>query len=125
MDDPDRLHQRLARGVLEQEARRAGAQRAEDVLVEIEGREDEHPAAPASCAVASIPSIRGMRTSISTTSGRSSRASRTASRPSSASPTTSIPSMRAEEEPEAGPDQVLVVGDQDPDHGMGSVAATR
>ena len=35
------------------------------------------------------------------------------------------PVDRAEEEPEAGPDQVLVVGDQDPDHGMGSVAATR
>ena len=31
----------------------------------------------------------------------------------------------AEEEPEPSADQVLVVGDQDPDHGIGRVAATR
>ena len=38
--------------------------------------------------VASIPSITGIRTSISTTSGRCSTLSRTASAPSAAAPTT-------------------------------------
>ena len=43
---------------------------------------------PASCRVASMPSMPGMRTSISTTSGRRSRQIRTASAPSEAVPTT-------------------------------------
>ncbi len=45
-------------------------------------------AGPASCRVASIPSVPGIRTSISTTSGRSSRQTRTASAPSRAVPAT-------------------------------------
>jgi hypothetical protein len=43
---------------------------------------------PASCLVASMPSMTGMRTSISTTSGDSSRQICTASVPSHAVPTT-------------------------------------
>ena len=43
---------------------------------------------PASCLVASMPSMTGIRTSISTTSGRSSPQIRTASDPSQAVPTT-------------------------------------
>ena len=45
---------------------------------------------PASCRVASMPSMAGMRMSNRHTSGRSSRARATASRPSAASPTTSM-----------------------------------
>jgi hypothetical protein len=41
VDDVDRRYELLRRGVLEQEAARAGAQPVVDVLVEIEGREDE------------------------------------------------------------------------------------
>jgi len=40
-DDPDRVHQLRGRGVLEYEAARPGQQRAGDVLVEVEHREDE------------------------------------------------------------------------------------
>ena len=49
------------------------------------------PSSPgsASCLVASMPSVPGIRTSISTTSGRSSRQILTASPPSTAVPTTS------------------------------------
>ena len=42
MDDVDRFKQPLAWGVLEQEPRRSGAEHAEDVLVEVERREHEH-----------------------------------------------------------------------------------
>ena len=45
--------------------------------------------------IASIPSILGIRTSISTTSGRSASAAITASSPSEASPTTSTPAAGA------------------------------
>jgi hypothetical protein len=41
VDDLDRRDELLRRGVLEEEAARAGAQPVVDVLVEIEGREDE------------------------------------------------------------------------------------
>ena len=73
-DDPDRGRQLLGRHVLQQEAAGAGAQRREDVLVEVEGREDEDPGRRArrSAAirrVASTPSITGIRMSMSTTSG--------------------------------------------------------
>ena len=46
---------------------------------------------PASCRVASMPSMPGIRMSSRQTSGRSSRARATASRPSAASPITSMP----------------------------------
>ena len=42
------------------------------------------------CLVASMPSMPGIRTSMSTTSGRSSPVRRTASAPSAASPMTSM-----------------------------------
>ena len=47
------------------------------------------------CRVASMPSISGIRTSISTTSGMCRRASSTASAPVPASPTTSKPAVAA------------------------------
>src|SRR6266536_3593308 len=62
------------RRVLQQESGRACAQRAVDVLVEVEGREDEHAGAPqhlvgADDARRFEPVDLGMRMSISTTSG--------------------------------------------------------
>jgi hypothetical protein len=42
MNDADRLEQPLAGGVLEQEPRGAGAERTEDVLVEVERGQHEH-----------------------------------------------------------------------------------
>ena len=63
-----------ARRVLEQEPARPGAQRLEDVLVEVERREDRGPGRGPSAArirrVASRPSITGIRTSISDHVGR-------------------------------------------------------
>ena len=63
---------------LEQEARGAGAQRAEDVVVLLERREDHDAHVRVlrrrTSRVAAIPSRSGIRTSISTTSGRAIRA---------------------------------------------------
>jgi hypothetical protein len=42
VDDAYRLEQAFARGVFEEESGRAGAEGAEDVLVEVEGRQHEH-----------------------------------------------------------------------------------
>ena len=71
-DEPDRVDQVARPDVLEQEAARAGADRRVDVLVEVEGGEDEDAAAlPAATIwrVASMPSIVGIRMSIRITSG--------------------------------------------------------
>ena len=69
--------------VLEQEAAGPGAQRRVDVLVEVEGGQDEHPGAqsgaPRIRRVASMPSMPGIRTSMSTTSGRDAASAATAS----------------------------------------------
>ena len=61
--------------------------------------------------VASIPSITGIRTSISTTSGRCSTPSRTASAPSAAAPDDRDVLLRLEQRREPGPNDLLVVGD--------------
>ena len=92
-DHADGIEESFGRDVLQQEATGTCAQRVVDVLVEIEGGQDEDRAVrplpdPANCRVASMPSMPGMRTSISTTSGRRSRQMRTASAPSDAVPTT-------------------------------------
>ena len=86
-DDPHGLAELVRRGVLEQEPAGAGAQRREDVLVEVEGRHDEHAAAPSPrrprCAGwPRCPSMPGIRTSIRTTSGRARVPQPTASAPS-------------------------------------------
>ena len=65
-----------------------------------------------------------MTTSSRTTSGLSDRASKTASRAFPASPTTSMSSSRVEQEPEARPDDRVVVDHQDPDHGSGTSATS-
>ena len=97
------------------------AQRVVDVLVEVEGREHEHarrrlvtPMA-STRRVASMPSMRGMRMSMSTTSGLRRSTASTACTPSSASPTTSRSASASRIMLEAGADQRLVVGDQQPD----------
>ena len=53
---------------------------------------------------------------MSTTSGRSRAALSTACAPSAHSPTTSISGSALEDHPEARPDELLVVDEQDPDH---------
>ena len=73
-DEVDAGHQLVGRHVLEQKAAGAGAQGVVDVLVEVEGGEhqDAHgriAVAPTIRRVASMPSISGIRMSISTTSG--------------------------------------------------------
>ena len=63
--------------------------------------------------VASMPSMPGMRMSISTTSGACASAAATASSPVPASATTSIDAGRLEHRLEAGAHHRLVVGDDD------------
>ena len=86
------------RGVLEQEAAGAVAQRVEDVLVALErGQHDDPGAGQLGVGRRSGGSPRGrrcpgIRMSISTTSGRVRAAASTAARPSAASPATRKPS---------------------------------
>jgi hypothetical protein len=60
-----------------------------------------------------MPSTAGIRTSIRTTSGAVRRASGTTSAPSAASPTTIEVRLGASDRPHAGPDQGVVVDQQD------------
>ena len=117
----DRLSEQVGAGVLEQEAAGAGAQRAVDVLVEVERRDDDdrervrgRPARRATGWPRCRPG-RGMRMSNRQTSGRSRRASSTAARPSAASPDDLDPGLGVEDHREPGPHHLLVVGDEDPD----------
>ena len=64
--------------------------------------------------VARIPSIRGIRTSINATSGRSRRADSTASAPLDRLADHREAAGGADDAAEPGPDQGLVVGDDDP-----------
>ena len=92
----DGLGEQRRPGVLEQEAAGAGPQRGVDVLVEVEGGDDDDgervvDARPGEAR--GWPRCRrapGMRMSNRHTSGRRRRASSTARRPSAASPTTSM-----------------------------------
>ncbi len=69
--------------------------------------------------VASMPSMPGIRMSMTTTSGRACRASWTASAPVPASPTTSRSRAVGDEHAQARADQRLVVGEYDPNgHGI-------
>ena len=65
-------------------------------------------------AVAAMPSVPGMRTSMRTTSACDAMAAPAA--PSAASPTTLEVGFRREDHAEADPDQGLVVDQQDADH---------
>ena len=127
---PDRVDQLLRRVVLEHEAAGAGVQRLEDVLVEVERRQHQHPRQPGRrrgsagspparpAAASGCPSARP--------SACTRAASRTASRPSAASPTTSIPGSLRQQHPEARPHHRLVVGDQHPDgHRASTVSGNR
>ena len=87
------------------------------------------PSPPAQiCRVASIPSITGMRTSISTTSGRCSPLSRTASAPSAGARDDGDVGLRVEQRGKPGAHDLLVVGDERADHdaapAMGRVTST-
>ena len=66
----------------------------------------------------------GIRMSMRTTSGRSRRASSTPARPSAASPIDLEVRLGAQDHPEAGPEERLVVDDEDPDHGRVSGAGS-
>ena len=118
--DPDRVEQRGRLGVLEQEAAGAVPQRLEDVLVELERRQHDHPdvgqrrGRAATSASRPSPSSTGIRMSQSTTSGRARRTSSSPSRPSPASPTSSRPASDAIRVAQAHPDQRLVVDDARP-----------
>ena len=109
--------------VLEQEAGGARAQGAEDVLVELEGRQHDHPglgqAGSAMIrAVASSPSsARHPDVHQHHVGPRLERAASTASAPSAASPTTVDGGLGVEQRAEAGAHQRLVVDEQDADHG--------
>ena len=76
-DHPDRVEHPLGRCILEQEAAGTGDQRCVDVLIRVEGGQDEDAdllgsrVLPLMIRVASMPSITGIRMSISTTCGRS------------------------------------------------------
>ena len=70
--------------------------------------------------VASMPSMPGIRMSISTTSGRSARADARRPRPVGGLADHLDVGLRVEDHREAGPDQLLVVGEQHPDRHAGS-----
>ena len=80
--------------------------------------------AAASCLVASIPSIFGIRMSMSTTSGRSRPISSSPAAPSPAWPTMSIVFGAAQDHRQSSPDQRVVVDDDHADRvgaaGLGS-----
>ena len=65
--------------------------------------------------VASMPSMPGMRTSMSTTSGARSAHRATASTPSAASPPDLEALGRVDDHPQPGADEVLVVGEEHAD----------
>ena len=105
--------------VLEQEPGRAGPQRPEDVLVEVERGEHQHLRQALGDDLPAWPRCRrsrGIRTSSTATSGRSARQARTASSPSAASPTTSMSGARVQDQHQPGAHRRLVVGDHHPDH---------
>ena len=103
-----------------------GAQRVVDVLVEVEGGEHQHarrrsPAA-AIRRVASMPSISGIRMSISTTSGSSSRDAVDACSAVGALADDLDVVLGLEDHAEAGADQRLVVDEQHADAHAGTDA---
>ncbi len=123
-------------GVLEQEAAGACPQRGEDVLVEVEGREDEDPRCRGA-RVAEDPS-RGLEPVHDAASGCPSArrpatrevASATASSPFWANPTTARSPADSDESLEAGTHEGLVIDDEDADHravssGAGALPAGR
>src|SRR5918996_1113478 len=134
VDDADRLQKLLARGVFEEESGGAGTQGAEDVLVEVEGREHEHARRRlVSCA----REPRGALDAVHLGHGD---VHEDHVRPQLACPLDRLGAvarladdlkvvLRLQEEPEAGPDELLVIDQQQPDAHLsppiGSRAATR
>lgn len=105
----------IPRHVLQQETASSGVKCTEDVLVKVERREHQDPAPRFDVTilfVASMPSMRGMRMSMSTTSGRSCRARSTASQPSPASPTTVNSPVDSRISRNPVPQDPLVVGQE-------------
>ena len=131
-DRPDRLDEVGRRDVLEQEPARAGPERLDDVLVGVERGEDEDPRLPDRARratirrVASTPSMTGIRMSMTMTSG---------SEPGRERRPPALPFVRladdldvrlvGEDHPEPGPDQLLVVDEQDPDRAVASSTRSR
>ena len=74
--------------------------------------------------LALIPSIRGMRISMSTRSGASLLTAARASSPSEHSPTISILGSPSKDHPQPHADQVFVINEQDPDALLTSAMAT-
>ena len=100
------------RGVLQQEAAGPGAEGVDDVLVEAERRQDQDPLAGRR-RVASMPSITGMRMSISTTSGRVLAGQADRLGPVGGLGDDDDVASRLEHGPEPGAHHRLVVGDHD------------
>ena len=119
-DDAYGVDQRHRLDVLEQEAGRAGAQRAEDVLVELEGGQHQDPG-PGQGRVrrdlgGGLEPVEPRHPDVHQHHvGPGLGASATASRPSTASPTTSMSSSESSSARKPGADQRLVVGQQHPD----------
>ena len=119
-DHPDRAHQLDRLGVLDQESARAGADRLGRRTRRARRSSRSRCATPRgrgprrSRRVAHSPSTSGMRMSMSTTSGRA-RAQRTASAPCRPRRRPRC-RPRLEQRAEPAADQLLVVGDRDPDH---------
>ena len=110
----------LGTGALEQVARSAGPDRAEDgvvVLVHGEHHDPRPGCRPTMNRVASIPSSCGIWMSMTHDVGRVSPTTCSASRPSAAAPTTSMPEC-AEQRDQAVAHDLVVVDDHDAD-GLG------
>ncbi len=124
-DGSHRADEMLWRDVLEQEARGASLKGGIDVFVEVEGRQDHDPRRrPPAVAgrrwigrsrrrVASSPSRPGIRMSIRTTSGRWRRVRSDRRLAVGCLGDDLDIRLRLEDHAEPGPDQDLVVGDQD------------
>ena len=116
VDDANRLEQFFARRALEQIALRARLHRAENPLVGVERREDDHADADASRArsvlSASTPSISGISRSSSSTSGRSCSACATTSTTIGRRADDLEIGLRAEDGDQAIEHDRMIVGDQ-------------
>ena len=115
-DEVDRL------GVLHEEPARAGADRAGDVLVELERRDDHdaHAARSAGsaaiCSVVQRPSPSGIRMSRSATSTGVSRSARSSCFAAGCLDDDLDVGLRVQQRAEAGADELVVVGERDADH---------
>ena len=127
---PDRLAEQLGPGVLEQEPRRAGLQRAVDVLVQVEGGDDDDGDRVLDVRPGQLPGRLHAVEDRHPDVHQADVGTQLASQPNRLLPVARLPHdldavQRAEDQPKPGAHQVLVVGDQHADGHGGHLAGQR